>query len=235
MNSRNEAHRDMASAHDELRRTYKAYETGRASLWSGREIGARIATAERDRWLIDALAPIAGGTVADLGCGDANLARTLAGAGVRVRYVGIELLADRAQEARQRSPDACIVQASALRLPLAHESANAVVAATLMSSLPMPWSRRALADEIRRVLVSGGRLVIYDLRYPSPGNPSVRPVSTKELHALFPDWSTAVSRTLTVLPPLARSRLSAGRLRYGMLSRVPLLRSHIGVVLEKTR
>jgi SAM-dependent methyltransferase len=225
----------IASAHDELRRTYARYEAGRATLWAGAEIGAQLATAERDAWLVDALSPIAGGNVVDLGCGDANLARTLSTAGVAVRYVGIELLAVRVQEARQRSPDARLVQASALQLPLRDASADAVVAATLVSSLPAPWLRRALSDEIRRVLMRGGRLVVYDLRYASPGNPNVRRVSKGELLGLLPGWPIIASTTLTVLPPLARSRFSAGRLRYGMLSRVPLLRSHIGVVLEKPR
>ncbi len=217
--------------------TYASYErSGHARRWSGLTPGNALMNEERAAWIVDALGPSATAVVVDVGCGDANVARAIARRHGRVgHYVGIDLLPERIVEARARTERTSLAVASAERLPLADRSADAVVGATLFSSLPEAWQRAAAAQEMARVIRPGGRAVIYDLRYPSPSNRSVRPVSLDELRRFFPGWRVVEAPTLTLLPPLARSRLFGGRRRYAILSRVPLLRSHLGVVLEKPR
>jgi ubiquinone/menaquinone biosynthesis C-methylase UbiE len=219
---------------EETGRTYAAYvESGYSERWSGREPGVAIAVAERNAWVAAALEPALGGTVVDLGCGDGALGMLLDTAARHPRrLIGFDLLESRVALARAQVPWAEFHQASADELALADGSANAVVAMTLFSSLTDDWFVRRVAAEIGRVMARGGRLVVYDIRYPSPRNNHVRPVRPTTLASLFPGWAMQV-RAMTLLPPLARSRLAAGPRRYRVLEAIPLLRSHIGAVLIK--
>ncbi|HEV8229083.1 MAG TPA: methyltransferase domain-containing protein [Candidatus Limnocylindria bacterium] len=225
------------SAHSRVAETYAAYaRTGHAERWQGGTAGDRLMAEERDRWLVEVLLPVADGVIVDVGCGDGNVARTLERDVHRpAGYLGLDLMLERIAGAREATPWARLAVASAAHLPLADAAADAMVASTLLSSLPEPWERAAAAAEMARTLRPGGRAVVYDLRYPNPGNTSVRTVSLSELRRLFPGWRLAGARTLTVLPPLARSSLFGGKRRYAILSRIPMLRSHLGVVLEKPR
>jgi ubiquinone/menaquinone biosynthesis C-methylase UbiE len=227
-----ELQEDRRAALDRIKAAYAQYEaTGRDRRWTGDQPGARLAIRERDDWLIAALAPASSGTIVDLGCGDANLALTLTAHGYKPqRYVGIDLIADRLRVARERAPWGEYHLASADALPIDDETADAVVAMTLFSSIPERWFRHSIAREVRRVLRRGGRMVIYDLRYPSPGNAHVAPFGDRQVRSIFAGW-VCESRTLTVLPPLSRTWIAAGERRYRLLARLPFLRSHVGAVL----
>jgi ubiquinone/menaquinone biosynthesis C-methylase UbiE len=222
------------AAIEQIETAYRDYElTGRTAIWTDRDLGSQLAAEERDRWVSRSLGPLLGSTVLDLGCGEGHLASRIAEAGYPLdKYVGVDLLAARVAEASRRIPDATFIVASADRLPMPNYAFDAVVAATLFSSVRERWLREAIASEIRRVLRPGGRLVVYDIRYPSPGNANVLPISLAEFESMFRGW-TRYSRTLTVIPPLARTRLAASHRRYRLLSRFPPLRSHLGVVLIK--
>jgi Methylase involved in ubiquinone/menaquinone biosynthesis len=216
------------------RRTYAEYlESGYADRWSSNSGGMSIAVARRDAWLAAALAPDVEGTIVDLGCGSGALGMLLDAVGHRpARLVGVDILDARLEEARHHVPWGEFWEASADDLGLPDGSVGAVVAMTLLSSITDDWFRRRVAGEVGRVLTPGGRFVVYDFRYPSPRNRHVRPVRAESLAALFPGWSMSV-RSLTLLPPIARSVLAAGPRRYRALESVPLLRSHIGAILTK--
>jgi ubiquinone/menaquinone biosynthesis C-methylase UbiE len=238
--SRKRGPRDSSQEDDRRRvleaiaQTYGDYaSSGRTKRWIDPTGGAVLALRERDRWLLDCLAPAMTGTVLDLGCGHGNLAVMLDQADRRpADFVGVDILEERLVIARSRAPWATFIQASADRLPLADSSADAAVASTLFSSLPDPWFREQVATEIKRVVRPGGRVIVYDLRYPSPGNPRVRPVSLAELERLFDGW-TVTTQSMTLIPPLARSPFAAGAGRYRALVAIPFLRSHLGAVLER--
>ncbi len=212
--------------------TYAGYaSSGRSLRWAQLGPGMQEAVRERDGWLLAALRPAIDGTVVDLGCGDGALGKLLDEMDARpASLVGLDILEDRLAIARQDVPWARFVQASADEIPLDDGSASAVVAMTLFSSLTDPWFRSRVAEEIDRVLMPCGRLVVYDLRYPSPSNRHVSPVTAGTLRGLFPGWRQA-SQSLTLLPPLARSALAGGPRRYRLLSALPPLRSHLGTVM----
>ena len=190
--------------------------------------------AERESWLLGALGRAIAGTLIDVGCGDANLARAIERASGRPHgYVGIDLLPGRIAVARTSVPWAALAVASADALPIHDGAADAVVASTLFSSLRTTEQRAAVAREIARTLKPGGRVVVYDLRYPSPANRAVRPVAVVELQRLFGGLQLVSARSLTLVPPLARSPFGGGARRYRTLGRIPMLRSHVGVVLER--
>lgn len=218
----------------ELRRTFDSYSTtGRSARWEGRELGARLATEERNRWLVHSAESFAFGTVVDLGCGDANVAVALTRAAHQpARYVGVDIIEPRLALAASRYPAGEYLLASVTALPIPESSCDLVVACVLFSSLPSGAPRVAAASEIRRILRPGGRALIYDMRYPSPGNSAVRPFGARDIQSHFETWATTVT-TLTLLPPLARTWAGGSRRRYHLLTRLPFLRSHVGVALTK--
>jgi SAM-dependent methyltransferase len=222
--------RDAALAR--LRATYREYSaTGYAQRWEGHAVGDALVVAERDAWLADAIGPA--GVVLDIGCGGGDLASMLDRRGQRPgRYIGLDLLEERIAAAGNAVPWGEFRIGSADRLALPDASVDVVVAATLFSSLREAFLLRAVAAEIARVLRPGGRLVVYDLRYPSPRNRAVTPVTIANLARLFPGWPIQ-STTITLLPPIARSRLGAGERRYRLLAAVPVLRSHLAAILVR--
>lgn len=217
---------------ERIRSTYAEYaESGYDARWSGREAGMANVAAERDRWLVEVLRPLGSAIVVDLGCGDGNVAITLDLAGIRPsKYVGVDLLPERIVEAAAAVPWGEFHVASADEVPLPNRLADAVVVMTMLSSIPDLALRSLVANEIARILRPGGRLLVYDIRIPSPRNPALRPVRATDLARLFPSWPLTW-RSMTVLPPLARTRLAGGPLRYRLLSAVPFMRSHIAAVL----
>jgi hypothetical protein len=78
------------------------------------------------------------------------------------------------------------------------------------------------------VLAPGGRLVVWEPRVPTLGNRVTRLVRPAELEGAT--GVVAARRSLTVAPPLAR-RL--GPRWYARLARVPALRTHRLLVLER--
>jgi SAM-dependent methyltransferase len=230
---------DPRAARDEwledVRRTYAEYESpgGRSARWQGREPGSRLSELERDDWVVSALRPAAGGNIVDLGCGDGNLVRTLDRRGIRpASYLGIDLIEGRIAAARTATPWAHFAVASADECPVEDGWADAVVAMTLFSSIREGHFRAAVAREIDRITRPGGRLVVYDLRLPSPSNPHVARLTKGDVLRLFPGWK-AKFRSLTLLPPLARGPFGGGPRRYRALGMLPMLRSHMGVILLK--
>jgi ubiquinone/menaquinone biosynthesis C-methylase UbiE len=214
--------------------TYSEYvESGRSKRWTEGSPGMAIAIQDRDRWIVDALRLSSPGLVIDLGSGDGALGSVLETADARpIRLLGVDIQEQRVTEARVRVPWAEFVVASADEIPADDGSARAVVAMTFFSSVTDPWFRSRVATEVDRVLAPGGRLVVYDMRYPSPSNPNVNPISVRVFRDLFVGWHVQ-SRTLTLLPPVARTALAGGARRYRSLHALPVLRSHIGMILTK--
>lgn len=215
-----------------MRATYLDYtRSGYARRWANAGAGAALAVAERDAWLAGAVGQA--GSLLDIGCGGGDLASMLDARGLRpARYIGLDLLEERVDAARRAVPWGEFLTGSADDVPLPDGSVDVVVAATLFSSLRERFLREAVAGEIARVLRPGGRLVVYDIRYPSPRNRAVTPVTVTGLRALFPGWPL-IARSMTVLPPIARSMLAAGRRRYRALASIPPMRSHIAAILHR--
>lgn len=219
---------------EEIRATYRLYkEEGRSERWDHLQLrpGMAFAARERNEWLVNQLSGHVG-TVVDLGCGDANAAIALDEAGLRPeRYIGIDLIEERLEMAQARVPWGEFRIASADDTGLETESADSVMAVTLLSSVPDSGMRMAVGEEISRILRPGGRVLVYDMRYPSPGNRAIAPVPESSLRMMFPGWSMS-TRTLTLLPPLARHAVWTIR-QYRVLAAIPALRSHLGATLVK--
>ena len=114
-----------------------------------REVGADDI---RLRALQQALGPLVGRRVLDLGCGKGRFARRLADAGASV--VGVDL-----STGMLASAGFDRVRASARRLPLADGTFDAVVAVEVLEHVA---SLDAVITEVRRVLRPGGAFAVID-------------------------------------------------------------------------
>jgi len=112
---------------------------------------------EWDRWQRLALVFVPpGACVVELGCGTGRLAAAAAREGIH--WVAIDRSEAMIRQARNRvGPQGpLLVCADARRLPLRHASAGAIV-----STFPAPFiQEHTTANEIRRVLRPGGRVVV---------------------------------------------------------------------------
>lgn len=213
-----------------IQATYDRYRReDRHRLWSPNNPGFARMMRDRDNSIVDILRRSEGvdARILDLGSGDGRLAQVARDAGIPIAsWSGVDLDPVSVAEAAAAYPWAEFHEASADDLPFAGHSFDAVVAATLFSSLPSHPLEEAVAAEIGRVLHPTGTLVWYDLRFGNPRNTAVHGVSSRRLAELFPGW-TAELRSTTLLPPVAR-RL--GRLTgalYATLEALPPLRSHL--------
>jgi ubiquinone/menaquinone biosynthesis C-methylase UbiE len=218
------------SDQERIRDTYRAYEaTGRQRLWDLRNRGFARLARDRDAAVQELLArSLPGGSarLLDVGCGDGTLIGTVLRRWPDVDATGVDLLADRIDEARRSVPDATFAVASADGLPFDPATFDVATAITLFSSIPSADMERSAAAEIGRVLRPGGWLVWYDLRYDNPSNPEVHGVSSRRLGELFPGWGQHV-RSITMAPPIARRLGPLTSTAYPILNAIPPLRSHL--------
>ena len=226
----------MTSERDRLDQVYSDYDGHR---WSRANVGYAFLASERHRVLSDAVTSalhgLADPNVLDLGCGDGAdqslLRETVANRG---SVAGVELRFDALVEANVNH-SGHLLNADATQLPFGDEAFDLVLMSTMLSSVLNDRVRRKVATEVDRVLRPGGRVLVYDMRYPNPQNREVRPVTKRDLARLFPSM-VAESRTLSVIPQLARA-LPGGRAAelYTLARRLPALRSHRLTTLRKPR
>jgi 2-polyprenyl-6-hydroxyphenyl methylase/3-demethylubiquinone-9 3-methyltransferase len=109
----------------------------------------------RLRGILDALGPVRGLRILDLGCGKGRFARVLEAEGASV--VGIDLSAAMLAAAS----DLDRVRATARRLPFRSREFDAVLAIEVFEHLD-PRHRQSVLEEARRVLRPGGAMAIVD-------------------------------------------------------------------------
>jgi 2-polyprenyl-6-hydroxyphenyl methylase/3-demethylubiquinone-9 3-methyltransferase len=109
----------------------------------------------RLRGIVDALSPVAGKLILDLGCGKGRFAQALQALGARV--VGLDLSAAMMAEAAGLPR----VRGTARRLPFGSQTFDAIIAIEVFEHLD-PRSSDLVWEEARRALRHGGLLAIVD-------------------------------------------------------------------------
>lgn len=202
--------------------------------------GNRMILHERWRVITELLGssgrlPLGDRRILDVGCGyGSELARFVALGANAALCCGVDLIPERIEEARQRYPALDFRIGSAERLDFTDNYFDLVVLSTVFSSILESAMRRAIASEVARVLMPGGAVLWYDIRYPSPTNRNVRPVSEGQLRHLFSGFESSFE-TVTLLPPLARRLKGRTAILYSNLAAIPFLRSHlVGLMVKPT-
>lgn len=144
-------------------------------------------------------------SITEVGCGAGGNLQDLLRLGARPeRLQGLELIAERAAQARATLPSAVrISEGDATLASVAESSQHAVLAFTLFSSLLDPAFRQHMADVLWRWTAPGGGVLVYDFIVDNPRNADVRGVPLAELRRLFPH-AQVQSRRITLAPPIAR-------------------------------
>jgi SAM-dependent methyltransferase len=225
----------------ELRRleaVYAGYDANSAEQAKRDPANAGLAQIQTERARVlgellesEGLMPLTGKRVLDVGSGLGDeLARLITEGADPEHSIGVDLLPDRVEKARQLHPSVRFIRADARRLPLDDSSFDLVLANVVFSSILDDDVASAVAREMRRVLAQDGAIVWWDNRYPTPGNPNVRGYRLREIKRLFPDCRIH-ARTTTLLPPLARRLQRSAPLLYGSLAQVRFLRArHLAVI-----
>ncbi|HWH83128.1 MAG TPA: class I SAM-dependent methyltransferase [Burkholderiaceae bacterium] len=166
--------------------------------------------------------------VFEVGCGHgANLVELMQLGFAAPNLGGVELLPGRLEAARAALPQAIALHAGdALALDLPSASQDAVLVATVFSSLLADAYQQRLADAIWRWVKPGGGVLWYDFTVNNPRNADVRGVPLARVRALFPHGRVQAQR-VTLAPPLARlvTRVHPGL--YTAFNAVPWLRTHL--------
>ncbi|MFY3385302.1 class I SAM-dependent methyltransferase [Paracidovorax sp. MALMAid1276] len=166
----------------------------------------------RRLWQAHGWHSLAGVAITEVGCGSGGNLHDLVRLGADpARLHGLELLPERAAQARERLPAAVRITAGdALQAAIAPGSQQAVLAFTLFSSVLDAAFRASLAQQMWQWVAPGGGVLVYDFTVNNPRNPDVQGVPLREVQRLFPQ-AQITSRRLTLAPPLAR-RLPAALL-----------------------
>ena len=109
--------------------------------------------------ILEALGPVAGFELIDVGCGEGQNALALAAAGARVR--GFDPFVASKDRTNRGAGSFQLVQASADALPVDDRSADAVLFIFSLHHVPQPKLAAALA-EARRALKPSGRLLVAE-------------------------------------------------------------------------
>jgi SAM-dependent methyltransferase len=170
----------------------------------------------------------------EVGCGNGgNLLELLRLGFVPEHLQGIELLAERAAQARRMLPAALSItagDATQAELPVA--SQDVVYQSTVFSSLLDDSYQQRLADTMWRWVRPGGGVLWYDFVYDNPRNADVRGVALERVRELFPEGRIE-ARRVTLAPPIARAAARVHPGLYTAFNLLPFLRTHVLAWIEK--
>lgn len=171
--------------------------------------------------------------ILDVGCGRGELLRRFLSFGASPNSLfGIDLLPEHVEAARHLAPHLEVTCGSAEKLPFPDACFDLVTQFTLLTSVLDDEIKRAIADEMARVLKPRGKLLWYDFSFDNPRNPDVRGVGKAEIRRLFPGFIMQ-ARRITLAPPLGRRVAPVSSVLYYMLSKVKPLCTHYICLLEK--
>ena len=192
---------------------------------------------ERERAVLQALAEngmahLADKRILDVGCGAGAWLQDFLKWGASPENLwGIDLLAERVEQARRLLPSAAQVRCGSARsLDVPAGSFDVALQSTVFTSILDPELKRQIAKQMMRAVDGRGLILWYDYRVDNPSNPDVRGVGRSEIRKLFPHCDVRL-RPVTLAPPLLRGLAPQARPLCLLLEKLPWLCTHyLGVI-----
>ncbi len=179
------------------------------------------------------LLPLDDKRILEVGCGRGQWFGVFRDFGARYdQLAGIDLDAERVEEARAIYPTADLRVGDATQLPWPDASFDIVFQSTVFTSILDDAIQAAVAREMLRVLRQDGSILWYDFRYPSPNNPHVRPVGARRIRELFTGCEVAVT-PVTLATPLARRIVPRSWMAATILERLRPLNTHYYALVRR--
>jgi ubiquinone/menaquinone biosynthesis C-methylase UbiE len=198
----------------------------------------QLALQVRKRAILDMLRrpgfePLAGLDLLDVGCDEGQVMLDLLRWGADPGHLpGCDPLAERQAAARRPLPViTALTLANGGALPYPAARFHLALQSTVFTSVLDASLRRQIAAEMWRVLRPGGAVLWYDFRLQGR-NPAVQAIHPRQVRTLFPR-GTFPSRRVSLAPPIARSLARWSRPAAGLLARIPWLRSHDLILINK--
>jgi ubiquinone/menaquinone biosynthesis C-methylase UbiE len=210
---------------------YSWFNAGHVFMMQERERRILMLLREYDRAALETR------TILEVGCGTGYWLREFIKWGAQPEHIaGIDLLPDRAAEARRLCPQAVrIYCGSAGRLPFSDAAFDLVLQSTVLTSVLNAQLRQEIASEMLRVVKDDGLILWYDYHIDNPWNSDVRGVKRSEINRLFAGCHIKLRR-ITLAPPLARRLAPYSWALAHVLERIPLLCTHyLGIIRKPER
>jgi ubiquinone/menaquinone biosynthesis C-methylase UbiE len=146
---------------------------------------------------------------------------------------GIDVFAERLGIARSAlAARVGLAQANAIHLPFSSGAFDLVLQSTVFTSILDAAMKRAVAQEMLRVLKSGGLILWYDYHCNNPWNKDVRGVKKSEIHELFPGCLIKL-QCITLAPPLTRLLAPYSFVLCALLEKLLFLNTHYLGIIRK--
>jgi len=225
----------------EIERIKESYERRKRlpkDLYSPFKLGNLFTTQQRERAILKLLGkyrmnPLADRKILDVGCGSGGkLRRFIEYGACPENLLGIDLLPDRIERAKELNPLIDFKCGNAEGLPYEDESFDIVMQFTMFTSILDDTMKRNIAKEMLQVLKPEGIILWYDYYISKPTNPDVKGVGKREIKQLFPNCSFRFKR-VTLAPPLARMIAPYSLLLCYLLEKIPLLCTHYLTVIRR--
>ncbi|MCI0664586.1 MAG: class I SAM-dependent methyltransferase, partial [Acidobacteria bacterium] len=175
--------------------------------------------------------PLTSKRILEIGCASGGVLREFLSYGATPYLLhGAELEPCRIANAKAVTPHLPLISADGRSLPYPDSCFDMVMQFTVFSSILNEDIKRAIADEMRRVLRPGGLILWYDF-WLNPINPEARGISLAEIRRLFPGCRISFRR-LSLAAPLARRLAPYSWLACYLLDRLRIFNTHYLAVIR---
>jgi ubiquinone/menaquinone biosynthesis C-methylase UbiE len=169
--------------------------------------------------------------ILEIGCGSGSrLIDFQSWGAAQDRLYGIDLIEEKILKAKKSLPLADLRVGEASRLPWPDNKFDLVLQSTVFTSILDDALKKAIAQEMLRVLSPQGIIIWYDFLFNNRKNPHVRGIKAKEIRLLFPQCMVKLKR-ITLAPPLTHFLAPHSYLVCYLLEQLRFLNTHyLGVI-----